>query len=155
MPQPRPQLPRHPLPRSRGAPDPVRQRHAPHLDQCEATGRHSHLYFECLRRDLVPHLLAVLRELETRAAMVLAGEPRRRVLALLYDHQDEDPGQLVGFFIQTSDAESPRRLGFGHVGAGRMDVTDEGRWHLHLDEFRENIWQAILRESRRPRPARP
>jgi hypothetical protein len=146
MPQPRPQLPR-----AQGADDPVRQRHGGHFDQCEATGRHSGIYFDFLTRDLTPHLLAVLRELETRAAMVLAGEPRRRVLALLYDRQDQEPWRLATFFIQTSDAESPAKLGFGHVGGGRMGITEDYRWQRHLDEFRENIWRTILRESRRPR----
>lgn len=143
MPEPRPQLPR-----VRGIDDPVRQRHGQHFDQCEATGRHSSIYFDFLTRDLTPHLLAVLRELETRAAMVLAGEPRRRMLSLLYDHQDQAPWRLVTFFIQTSDAESPAKLGFGHLGSGRMGITDERRWQYHLDEFRENIWKTVLRESR-------
>jgi len=143
MPKSRPQLPR-----ARGADNPVRQRHGQHFDQCEATGRHSGIYFDFMSRDLTPHLLAVLRELETRAAMVLAGEPRRRVLALLYEHQDREPWRLATFFIQTSDAESPARLGFGHLGDGRMGITDQDRWQFHLDEFRENIWTTVLRASR-------
>lgn len=150
MPEPRPQLPR-----ACGADDPVRQRHGPHFDQCEATGLHSRIYFDFLCRDMESHLLAVLRELETRAAMVLAGEPRRRVLSLLYDRQDNEPWTLVSFFIQTSDAESPRRLGFGHLGAGRMGIKDPARWQRHLDEFREGVWQTVIREARQTRRSAP
>ena len=129
----------------------MRHRHGHHFNDCEATGRHSTIYLDYLCRDLEPHLLAVLRELETRAAMVLAGEPRRRVLSLLYDRQDNEPDQLVAFFIQCADAESPLRLGFGHVGCGHMGITDPELWQQHLDEFRENIWMTVVRESRKPR----
>ncbi len=127
----------------------VRLRHGLHFNDCEATGHHSPVYVEYLCRDLVPHLLAILRELETRAAMVLAGEPRRRVLALLYDRQDNEREGLASFFIQCSDAESPWQLGFGHVGSGHMGITDLALWQQHLDEFRENIWMTVVRESRK------
>jgi hypothetical protein len=150
MSEPRPQLPR-----ARGAEDPSRQRHGPHFDHCEATGRYSGIYYDCFSRDMESHLLAVLRELETRAAMVLAGEPRRRVLSLLYDRQDNEPWSLVSFFIQTSDAETPRRLGFGHVGAGLLGITDPERWQRHLDEFRESVWQTVIREGRLSRRSAP
>lgn len=131
--------------------DTVRQRHGRHFNDCEATGCHSTIYLDYLCRDIEPHLLAVLRELETRAAMVLAGEPRRRVLSLLYDRQDNEPEQLVTFFIQCTDAESPLRLGFGHVGCGNMGIADPELWQQHVDEFRENIWMTVVRESRKPR----
>ena len=107
------------------------------------------IYLDYLCRDLEPYLLAVLRELETRASMVLAGEPRRRVLALLYDRQDNEPDQLASFFIQCTDAESPWQLGFGHVGSGHMGITDAELWQRHLDEFRENIWMTVVKESRK------
>lgn len=129
--------------------DTARLRHGLHFNDCEATGHHSPIYLDFLCRDLEPHLLAVLRELETRAAMVLAGEPRRRVLVLLYDRQDNEPERLASFFIQCSDAESPWQLGFGHVGSGHMGITDPPVWRRHLDEFRENVWQTVVRESRK------
>lgn len=129
--------------------DDIRLRHGLHFNDCEATGCHSRLYLDYLCRDLEPHLIAVLRELESRASMVLAGEPRRRVLALLYDRQDNQPEQLAHFFIQCTDAESPWQLGFGHVGSGHMGVTDPLVWERHLDEFRENIWVTVVKESRR------
>ncbi len=127
----------------------IRLRHGLHFNNCEATGRHSSVYIGYLCRDLEPYLLAVLRELETRAAMVLAGEPRRRVLALLYARQDNQPQRLTSFFIQCTDAESPLQLGFGHVGSGHMGVTDPIVWQQHLDEFRENIWSTVVGESRK------
>jgi hypothetical protein len=134
--------------------DTVRLGHGLHFNNCEATGHHSSIYIDYLCRDLRPHLLAVLRELETRASMVLAGEPRRRVLALLYDRQDNERDRLAGFFIQCTDAESPCQLGFGHVGSGHMGITDPSLWQQHLDEFRENIWMTVVRESRKsPRRA--
>jgi hypothetical protein len=129
--------------------DTVRLRHGLHFNDCEATGCHSSIYLDYLCRDLEPHLLVVLRELEIRASMVLAGEPRRRVLALLYDRQDKHPETLPAFFIQCTDAESPWQLGFGHVGSGHMGITDPALWNRHLDEFRENIWATIIKESRR------
>lgn len=129
--------------------DDVRLRHGLHFNDCEATGRHSRIYLDYLCRDLEPHLLAVLRELETRASMVLAGEPRRRVLALLYDRQDNEPEQLAGFFIQCTDALLPWQLGFGHVGSGHMGITDPPTWQRHLDEFRENIWTTVVKQSRK------
>lgn len=129
--------------------DSIRLRHGLHFNDCEATGRHSRIYLDYLCRDLEAHLLAVLRELETRASMVLAGEPRRRVLALLYDRQDSELDQLVNFFIQCNDAESPWQLGFGHVGSGHMGIVDPVLWQQHLDDFRENIWVTVVNESRR------
>jgi hypothetical protein len=129
--------------------DTVRLRHGLHFNDCEATGHHSSIYLDYLCRDLEPHLLAVLRELETRASMVLAGEPRRRVLALLYDRQDNERERVASFFIQCTDAESPWQLGFGHVGSGHMGITDLSLWQQHLDEFRENIWMTVVRESRK------
>jgi hypothetical protein len=129
--------------------DTVRLRHGLHFNDCEATGHHSSIYLDYLCRDLEPHLLAVLRELETRASMVLAGEPRRRVLALLYDRQDNERDRVASFFIQCTDAESPWQLGFGHVGSGHMGITDLSLWQQHLDEFRENIWMTVVRESRK------
>jgi hypothetical protein len=129
--------------------DNIRLRHGLHFNDCEATGRHSQVYLDYLCRDLEPYLLAVLRDLETRASMVLAGEPRRRVLALLYDRQDNSPGQLASFFIQCTDAESPWQLGFGHVGSGHMGITDVGLWQSQVDEFRENIWMTVVKESRK------
>ena len=138
---------RAPVPHRHG--DTNRLRHGLHFNDCEATGRHSPTYLAYLRRDLEPYLLAVLRELETRASMVLAGEPRRRVLALLYDRQDNEPGELVGYFIQCTDAVSPWQLGFGHVGSGHMGITEPQLWQQHLEEFRENIWTTVVKESRR------
>ncbi len=129
--------------------DNIRLRHGLHFNDCEATGRHSQIYLDYLCRDLEPHLLAVLRELETRASMVLAGEPRRRVLALLYERQDNEPDQLASFFIQCTDAESPWQLGFGHVGSGHMGITDTDIWQRQIDEFRENIWTTVVKESRK------
>lgn len=129
--------------------DAVRQRHGLHFNDCEAMGLHSTIYVDYLCRDIEPHLLAVLRELETRASMVLAGEPRRRVLELLYDRQDYEPEQLVIFFIQCSDAESPLQLGFGHVGSGHMGIVDPELWERHIAEFRENIWVTVVNQSRR------
>lgn len=127
----------------------IRLRHGLHFNDCEATGRHSRIYLHYLCRDLESHLLAVLRELETRASMVLAGEPRRRVLALLYDRQDGERLQLASFFIQCTDADSPWQLGFGHVGSGHMGITEPEVWQRHLDEFRENIWTTVVKESRK------
>jgi len=129
--------------------DNIRLRHGLHFNDCEAMGRHSQVYLEYLCRDLEPYLLAVLRELETRASMVLAGEPRRRVLALLYDRQDNESDQLASYFIQGTDAESPWQLGFGHVGSGHMGITDPDVWQQNLDEFRENIWVTVVKESRK------
>ncbi|MEO7386451.1 MAG: hypothetical protein ABIX37_05920 [Gammaproteobacteria bacterium] len=129
--------------------DTVRLRHGLHFNNCEATGYHSLVYLDYFCRDLGPYLLAVLRELETRASMVLAGEPRRRVLALLYDRQDAEPDGLASFFIQCTDAESPGQLGFGHVGSGHMGITDPPVWQEHLNDFRENIWVTVVRESRK------
>lgn len=129
--------------------DNIRLRHGLHFNDCEATGHHSAIYLDYLCRDLEPYLLAVLRELESRASMVLAGEPRRRVLSLLYDRQDHEPEKLATFFIQCSDAESPWQLAFGHVGSGHMGITDTVVWERHLDEFRENIWTTVIRESRK------
>ena len=129
--------------------DTVRLRHGLHFNDCEATGHHSSIYLDYLCRDLEPHLLAVLRELETRASMVLAGEPRRRVLALLYDRQDNERDRVASFFIQCTDAESPWQLGVGHVGSGHMGITDPSLWQQHLDEFRENVWMTVVRESRK------
>jgi hypothetical protein len=131
--------------------DTVRERHVRHFDDCEATGQHSSIYLDYLFRDLEPHLLAVLRELEQRASMVLAGEPRRRVLSLLYDRQDNEPEQLVSYFIQCTDAESPLKLGFGHLGGGRMGIVDNALWQRHVDEFRESIWASIVQQSRQGR----
>lgn len=131
--------------------DGVRRRHGRHFSDCEATGLHSGIYLDYLFRDLEPHLLAVLRELEARASMVLSGEPRRRVLARLYDHQDGGPEQLVTFFIQCTDAESPLRLGFGHLGGGRMGITEAAVFDRHLAEFRECIWTTVVRQSRQRR----
>lgn len=135
--------------------DTVRLRHGLHFNDCEATGHHSSIYVEYLCRDLRPHLLATLRELETRASMVLAGEPRRRVLSLLYDRQDNQPDGLTSFFIQCTDAESPWQLGFGHVGSGHMGITDLSLWEQHIDEFRENVWITVVRESRKPPRSSP
>lgn len=129
--------------------DNIRLRHGLHFNDCEAMGRHSQVYLDYLCRDLEPYLLAVLRELETRASMVLAGEPRRRVLALLYDRQDNEPDQLASYFIQCTDAESPWQLGFGHVGSGHMGITDPDVWQQNVDEFRENIWITVVKESRK------
>jgi hypothetical protein len=129
--------------------DDIRVRNGLHFNDCEATGRHSRIYLDYLCRDLEPYLLAVLRELETRASTVLAGEPRRRVLALLYDRQDNEPGQLASFFIQCTDAQSPWQLGFGHVGSGYMGIVDDEVWQRHLEEFRENIWVTVVKESRK------
>jgi hypothetical protein len=129
--------------------DTLRLRYGRHFNDCEATCRHSSIYLAYLCRDLAPHLMAVLRELETRASMVLAGEPRRRVLALLYDRQDNERDRLASFFIQCTDAESPWQLGFGHVGSGHMGITDPSLWQQHVDEFRENIWITVVRESRK------
>lgn len=129
--------------------DTVRQRHSQHFSACEATAQHSGIYLDYLFRDLEPYLLAVLRELESRASMVLAGEPRRRVLSHLYDHQDGEPDRLVTFFIQCTDAESPLSLGFGHVGGGRMGVTEPDVFNRYLDEFRECVWTTVVRQSRR------
>lgn len=129
--------------------DTVRQRHGLHFNDCEAMGLHSTIYVDYLCRDIEPYLLAVLRELETRASMVLAGEPRRRVLELLYDRQDYESEQLVMFFIQCSDAESPLQLGFGHVGSGHMGIVDPELWERHIAEFRENIWMTVVNQSRR------
>jgi len=128
--------------------DTVRLRHGLHFNDCEALGLHSTIYVDYLCRDIEPYLLEVLRELEVRASMVLAGEPRRRVLELLYNRQDYEPEQLVMFFIQSSDAESPLQLGFGHVGSGHMGVVDPALWERHLGEFRENIWVTVVNESR-------
>lgn len=128
--------------------DAVRLRHGLHFNDCEATARHSPIYIDYLCRDLEPYLLEVLRELEARASMVLAGEPRRRVLSLLYDRQDYEPDKLSSFFIQCTDAESPLQLGFGHVGSGYMGVVDPELWQRHLDEFRECIWMTVVKESR-------
>jgi len=83
--------------------DLIRRQYGLHFNDCEAVGRHSPVYFAYFCRDLTPYLLAALRELETRASMVLAGEPRRRVLALLYDQQDDCPDRLAGVFINGSD----------------------------------------------------
>jgi hypothetical protein len=129
--------------------DNIRLRHGLHFNDCEAMGRHSQVYLDYLCRDLEPYLLAVLRELETRASMVLAGEPRRRVLALLYDRQDNEADQLACYFIQCTDAESPWQLGFGHVGSGHMGITDPDVWQQNLDDFRENIWITVVKESRK------
>ena len=129
--------------------DTVRSRHGLHFNDCEATGQHSSTYVDFLCRDIGPHLVAVLRELETRASMVLAGEPRRRVLSLLYDWQDGSRDRLASFFIQCTDAESPWQLGFGHVGSGYMGITDPSLWQQHIDEFRENVWITVVRESRK------
>ncbi len=129
--------------------DLIRRQYGLHFNDCEAVGRHSPVYFAYFCRDLTPYLLAALRELETRASMVLAGEPRRRVLALLYDQQDDCPDRLASVFIQCSDAVSPCQLGFGHVGCGHMGITDPDLWQRHLDEFRENIWSTVVRQSRR------
>lgn len=129
--------------------DNIRLRHGLHFNDCEATGRHSQIYLDYLCRDLEPYLLTVVRELETRASMVLAGEPRRRVLALLYNRQDSEPDRLASYFIQCTDAESPWQLGFGHVGSGYMGITEPQVWQLHLDEFRENIWVTVVKESRK------
>ena len=128
--------------------DTVRLRHGLHFNNCEAMGLHSAIYIDYLCRDIEPYLLAVLRELETRASMVLAGGPRRRVLELLYDRQDYEADQLVTFFIQCTDAESPLQLGFGHVGSGHMGVVDPELWDRHLEDFRENIWATVVKESR-------
>lgn len=129
--------------------DNIRLRHGLHFNDCEAMGRHSQVYLDYLCRDLEAYLIAVLRELETRASMVLAGEPRRRVLALLYDRQDNAPDQLASYFIQCTDAESPWQLGFGHVGSGHMGITDPDVWQQNVDEFRENIWLTVVKESRK------
>lgn len=129
--------------------DSVRRRHGLHFNDCEAMGLHSAIYIDYLCRDIEPCLLEVVRELETRASMVLAGEPRRRVLELLYDWQDYDPNGLVMFFIQCSDAESPLQLGFGHVGSGHMGVVDPDLWERQLGEFRENIWITVVSRSRK------
>lgn len=132
-----------------GPADVARLRLGLHFNDCEATGRYSGIYLEYLSRDLGPHLRSALRELETRASMVLAGEPRRRVLALLYDRQDHHPERLPAYFIQCTDAYAPWQLGFGHVGSGQMDVTEAEVWQEHLDGFRENVWTTVIRESRR------
>jgi len=89
----------------------VRLRHGLHFNDCEATGHHSPIYIDYLCRDLRPHLLLILRELEIRASMVLAGEPRRRVLALLYDRQDNERDSLASFFIQCTDAATQQIVG--------------------------------------------
>lgn len=123
--------------------------HAGHFNDCEISGRYSTVYLDYLCCDMRPQLLGALRELEIRAARVLAGEPRRRVLNLLYQRQDEDEDQLVSFFIQGTDAESPWQLGFGHQGAGHMGITDPQIWQDHIDEFRENVWLTVVRESRK------
>lgn len=122
-----------------------RHHHAAHLAHCEATARYSTLYFDCLRADLPRHLAAPFRELEMRAAMCLAGEPRRRVLARLYDFQDQQRPLLATAFIAASGAESPRRLGFGHVADGSFGVTDAPRFRQHLDLFREELWSYAVR----------
>ncbi|MBN8280588.1 MAG: hypothetical protein J0M16_08280 [Gammaproteobacteria bacterium] len=129
--------------------EPLRRRHGLHFNDCEAVGRHSPLYFAYFCRDLTPYLLAALRELETRAAMVLAGEPRRRVLALLYDWQDDAAERLPAYFIQCSDAISPWQLGFGHVGCGHMGITDPELWERQVDGFRENVWATVVKQGRR------
>lgn len=121
-----------------------RHHHAAHLAHCETTARYSGLYFECLRADLPRYLVPVFRELEIRAAMCLAGEPRRRVLARLYDWQDGQRGELAAAFIQMTGAESPRRLGFGHVQDGQFGITDGPRWQRHVDGFREELWGHAL-----------
>ncbi|MEZ5566583.1 MAG: hypothetical protein R3F24_14230 [Gammaproteobacteria bacterium] len=128
--------------------DTIRQRHGLHFNNCEATGCHSTIYLDYLCRDLQPYLLAALRELETRASMVLAGEPRRTVLSLLYDRQDNDPEGLATFFIQNTDAVSPLQLGFGHIGSGHMGITDPEVWDRHLQAFSEGIWTTVVWESR-------
>jgi hypothetical protein len=125
--------------------EPHRHHHAAHLAHCEATGRYSSLYFDCLRADLPRHLVAVFRELEVRAAMCLAGEPRRRVLARLYTWQDQQRGTVASAFIQATGAESPRRLGFGHLADGGFGITDATRFQRHLDAFREDLWAQVLR----------
>ena len=122
-----------------------RDHHAAHLAHCEATGRYSALYFECLRSDLPRHLVTLFRELEMRAAMCLAGEPRRRVLARLYAWQDQRRPALAAAFIQASGAESPRRLGFGHLADGSFGVTDPVRFQHHLSSFREELWAFAVR----------
>jgi hypothetical protein len=122
-----------------------RVHHAAHLDHCERTGRYSTLYFQCLGADLLRHIGTPFRELEMRAAMCLAGQPRRRVLARLYAWQDEHRGDLAASFIQATGAESPRRLGFGHVADGSFGVTDAPRWAQHLENFREELWAWALR----------
>ena len=129
--------------------DILRRRHGLHFNDCEATNRYSPIYMEFFCRDLAPYLLTVLRELETRASMVLAGEPRRRVLELLYARQDNERERLTSFFIQCTDAALPWQLGFGHVGCGHMGITDASLCQQHLDEFRENIWTTVVKESRR------
>lgn len=121
--------------------DPARrQHHTAHLDHCERTTRYTGLYFDCLRADLPRYLGAVFRELEMRAAMCLAGQPRRRVLERLYAWQDDGHGGLAAMFIQATGAESPRRLGFGHLADGHFGITDAARWQQHLDSFREELW---------------
>jgi hypothetical protein len=121
-----------------------RQHHAAHLTHCETTARYSGLYFQCLRADLPRYLVPVFRELEIRAAMCLAGEPRRRILARLYRWQDEQRHDLANTFIQLSGAESPRRLGFGHLQDGQFGITDGARWQRCLDAFRDEVWSHAL-----------
>lgn len=124
--------------------DTVRLRHSQHFDDCATTGRWSGIYFDYLYRDLEPHLLHVLRELSVRADRELEGARRLAARNALYARQDRDTDKLVTFFLSNCSSDGPAGLGFGHLGRGRMGVTDEALFRQHLDRFAEAIWIEIL-----------
>lgn len=126
--------------------DTVRLRHSQHFDDCATTGVLSGIYFDYLYRDLEPHLLGVMRDLAVRAGRQLQGPQRQAVLQALYERQDRQPEQLVTRFLSTCAADGLNGLGFGHIGRGRMGVTDEACFRRHLEHFGEIVWTGILEE---------
>ncbi len=126
--------------------DTIRLRHSQHFEECATTGRWSGLYFDYLYRDLEPHLLRALRELETRAHGKLRGARRQVVLDALYERRDKEPDRLVTLFLSCADAGGPDGLGFGHTGDGRMGIIDAARFERHLARFGDAVWAAILAE---------
>lgn len=130
--------------------DLLRLRHLASFEECSRTGRWSGLCLDYFCRDLQPHLLAELRELDERARTMLPPWLRNPMRRALYVRQDCDIERLVGLFI--ADAATIGALGFGHVGGGRMGILDPVRFGHHLAGFRERQWQAALAECGFPGP---
>jgi hypothetical protein len=124
--------------------DSVRLRHSRHFDVCATTGQWSGLFFDYLYRDLEPHLLGALRELETRANRTLRDARRQAVLSALYERQDKEPDRLVTLFLSCCAPDGPEGLGFGHRGDGRMGITDAACFARNLTRFSDAIWAEVL-----------
>lgn len=127
--------------------DYVRRVHAQHFDDCETTGSWSGIYTNAFYRDLERHLVLAINPLYERLRVELNEDDRRRLTWALEARQDYDTDRLVTVYLQVLDDHGRPTPAFGHLGEGRMGITDPQRWWQQLNWFQEAILDEVLSEA--------